>query len=514
MSERRLELCLRALWGRPFQVRFAELERSRFSASSMLVPLSARAGWSELDLARAAHASLHAVFSPLPFEPGKLRPVQRALLGILEDARVETLALSRFPGLRQTWAPFHEAGPGDGDSAPALLGRLARALFDSSYRDPSPWVQRAVEAFLALDLTKEGSLRELASVLGNELGQMRLPFDAAAASFEPRYRDDHAGLWPAEPQPARASNSGSEGALLGVARGASSQAGDETSEHPVTHRYPEWDYVIGRERADHCAVREQTRALGGAVAVPAPLLNRTRAALRRAHEAPRPRRRCADGRELDLAAVVAEATQRARGEGGDHRLYLGRRRRRIRTSALLLLDLSASLEGSDFSLLQSIAATLAASVPASAELAIDGFCSRGRDDVRYDRFKPFGARTPPLAAERSVAGSTRLGPALRHATQRLGERPSARKLLLLLSDAEPADVDVFDDRYLVEDARRACLLARGRGVRVVAWCLRPGLGAAQRRIFQGAHAVSLQRIEALPRHAVNAYSLRRSASKR
>lgn len=51
--------------------------------------------------------------------------------------------------------------------------------------------------------------------------------------------------------------------------------------------------------------------------------------------------------------------------------------------------------------------------------------------------------------------STRLGAAIRQAAQDLLKRPNYRKLLLILSDGEPSDIDVDDKEYLVEDAKYA-----------------------------------------------------------
>jgi nitric oxide reductase activation protein len=43
-------------------------------------------------------------------------------------------------------------------------------------------------------------------------------------------------------------------------------------------------------------------------------------------------------------------------------------------------------------------------------------------------------------------GSTRLGAALRHATQRLSKCEDSARWVILLSDGEPYDVDVHDPR--------------------------------------------------------------------
>ena len=50
--------------------------------------------------------------------------------------------------------------------------------------------------------------------------------------------------------------------------------------------------------------------------------------------------------------------------------------------------------------------------------------------------------------------STRMGAAMRHATQDLIAQRTHRRLLLVISDGEPSDVDVEDQQYLVEDARK------------------------------------------------------------
>ncbi|WP_164107781.1 hypothetical protein, partial [Serratia marcescens] len=51
--------------------------------------------------------------------------------------------------------------------------------------------------------------------------------------------------------------------------------------------------------------------------------------------------------------------------------------------------------------------------------------------------------------------STRLGAAIRHAGVDLAGQRSYRRLLLVVTDGEPSDIDIEDRRYLVEDARKA-----------------------------------------------------------
>ncbi|MCY1249795.1 hypothetical protein D9M72_633650 [compost metagenome] len=53
-----------------------------------------------------------------------------------------------------------------------------------------------------------------------------------------------------------------------------------------------------------------------------------------------------------------------------------------------------------------------------------------------------------------------MGAAIRQATRLLGGRSEKRRLLLLVSDGKPNDLDRYEGRYGVEDTRQAVLEAR------------------------------------------------------
>jgi len=59
---------------------------------------------------------------------------------------------------------------------------------------------------------------------------------------------------------------------------------------------------------------------------------------------------------------------------------------------------------------------------------------------------------------------TRMGTAIRRATQLLEKRPHRRKLLLLITDGKPNDLDLYEGRYGVEDTRHAVMEARKAGL--------------------------------------------------
>jgi nitric oxide reductase activation protein len=146
---------------------------------------------------------------------------------------------------------------------------------------------------------------------------------------------------------------------------------------------------------------------------------------------------------------------------------------------------------------------LASSLAAVAsDLAIHGFSSNGRHEVGYYRFKdfddPFDERTRARLAGMHAHLSTRLGTALRHAAQALAVRQARRKLLLIVTDGEPSDIDVHDPEYLVFDAKHATASNRRRGVTSFCVGLDPNAEASVTRIFGKGNYSLLDHPESLP----------------
>jgi nitric oxide reductase NorD protein len=101
------------------------------------------------------------------------------------------------------------------------------------------------------------------------------------------------------------------------------------------------------------------------------------------------------------------------------------------------------------------------------EVAVAAFCSQTRRDCRFLIAKGF--REPwSVGAQRLVSleahGFTRIGPAIRHATAELLACGARQKLLLVVSDGKPSDVDRYEGRYGVADVHRAVLDAHAAGV--------------------------------------------------
>jgi nitric oxide reductase NorD protein len=130
------------------------------------------------------------------------------------------------------------------------------------------------------------------------------------------------------------------------------------------------------------------------------------------------------------------------------------------------------------------------------------FASDGREDVKMTTVKSFDesydrACMARLAGLRSGL-STRLGAALRHTGHVIAQANSGRKLVIVLTDGEPSDIDVSDPLDLVEDARRAAIGLHGQGVDAYGVVLgQPGIQAAS-RIFGRGNTMMVHRIDDLP----------------
>ncbi len=110
---------------------------------------------------------------------------------------MERLAEAQYPGLARLWAPYYQARANGAKTSLSLLARLARALHDDDYVDDDSWVNKGRQLFAAKRAEWQDAdwCRPLGSALGNDLGQMRVQFNAKDYAVEPAYRDDNIGLW-------------------------------------------------------------------------------------------------------------------------------------------------------------------------------------------------------------------------------------------------------------------------------------------------------------------------------
>jgi len=100
--------------------------------------------------------------------------------------------------------------------------------------------------------------------------------------------------------------------------------------------------------------------------------------------------------------------------------------------------------------------------------AVLAFSGEGPRAVRVLTVKGFAEPSGETARLRIATlepdGHTRLGAAVRHASALLGRERARSRLLLILSDGKPNDVDEYAGRYGIEDTRQAVAEARLQGL--------------------------------------------------
>jgi hypothetical protein len=491
--------------------------------------------------ALATHIGAHLVHTREKFPRGTLRPIQLALVSVIEDARVETLTARDYPGLRRLWARFHACQQGSALTAELLMMRLSRALADPAYIDDDPWVNKGRMMFFDNRSRWEDQSisRTIGSLLGNDIGQMRVQFNAKSYIVEPSYRDDNAGIWDfsdAMPEETPSAEVILESVRINQREDDDNPDRRERDDRSNSHasraaklvaapidrgipiaRYAEWDHISGILRPEWTTVLEFELPPASAAMVDDILEKysevETRIArLVKATKVSRPTRlrRQPQGDRLDLDASVHAMIERRSGLSPDPRVYETSEMRARDLSVLVLLDASEStrdrVKDTAMTVMALERAAAALLAQAMAELgdpfALHGFCSNGREEVRYYRVKDFAE--PYTAVTRArLAGlrgmlSTRLGAALRQAGHEIAGQATHRKLVLVITDGEPADVDIADGRYLVEDARKAVHELSQQGINVFCVGLDGGGESYLPRIFGARSSLMINRIEALP----------------
>jgi nitric oxide reductase NorD protein len=242
---------------------------------------------------------------------------------------------------------------------------------------------------------------------------------------------------------------------------------------------PEWDFKKKKLIPDYCRLLPMISATAESMELP-DHLRKTARKLRAQfqHLAPARiwHRQQQDGCEIDLDAYLRFTTDRAAGHvSATDGLYRDLRVGARDLACLLLADLSLStdtwvdnhsrvidvIRDSLFLFAESLAAT-------GDQFAMYGFSSRKRDPVRFHQLKTF---------EESYTGSvrgrintikpgyyTRIGAAIRHSSNLLKKQGQSRKLLLILTDGKPNDLDKYEGRYGIEDTREAIREARDLGL--------------------------------------------------
>ncbi len=483
---------------------------------------------------------------PLRQEPPPVQDLYLALEAVSADAELARL----FPGTN-TWGQGRGSGsiPRPLSPTPSPQASLvqARALAPTKRMQKDEWTGELREAPLEADETIAGEADTGATaartaklsrtpkvrepVAGEDEGRsgasmvqtaqpsehaedpmgMQRPSDRDDATAAEDLAESVADL----PEARLVTRPGSPKEVLLSSDVAKGKAKRQTTVLPSGIAYPEWDYRIAGYRTPGAIVRTP-EALLGDPAWAAATLERHAAlvnGIRRRFEQLRARRvrlrRQVDGEEIDLEACVESAADFRAGLPRAERLYQTLRPARREMALALLIDVSGSTDawvsGNRRVIDVEREALLLVCIALETmreRYTVQAFSGEGPGAVSVRSVKAFDEQHGEQVSRRIAALEperyTRVGAALRHTSALLMREPARHRLLLLLSDGKPNDVDHYEGRYGVEDMRQAVLEARLQGI--APFCLTVDRAAAGylHGVFGAAQYALLPRPELLP----------------
>ena len=441
-----------------------------------------------------------------------------------------------------------------------FMFRMSHALIDADYRDEEARINKLADRFRA-ELETDTSDNQISWNFGLEFYHLMkevagVPSLRVVDDFPAPYRDDNRYIWEfselemnlgKDHVPATQGQVRRNVELMEFVNGLDVEtAGDDAQEiwtlqselfpyedEGVSYNemegkrvlsqpfhYEEWDHQVQLHRPDWVTVIERRQGLAEPEIMDKILLKHRPIASRIRHlvDALQPqgivrKRGYEEGEEIDINAAVRAMSDIRRGVMPDPRINI-RITRHVRDLAvILLLDLSESTNepvdktnpagDTILSLTREATGLMSWAIDSIGDpFAVHGFASDGRHDVQYYRFKdfdqPYGDQAKSRLAGMTGGLSTRMGAALRHAGHHLSLQQAQKRLILLITDGEPADIDERDPQYLRHDTKKAVEDLASKGVFTYCLTLDPAADRYVARIFGENRYSIIENVERLP----------------
>jgi nitric oxide reductase NorD protein len=513
----------------------------------------------ELYRATAVHMGAHLLYTQEPLSAEQLSPAQMFFIGLAEDARVEYCAVQNFPGLKKLWRRLLDM---EYDGKPLhptiiLLEKMALMLLDANVTSGDDQLDALAQKFHTnIEASKDAP--QFSWHIGLELfnilmARKEVPSLRILESIRTPYRDDNRLIWDFDEFAWADSEEYIAASQRQVRKNVSvmemvneidtETAGDDAQEiwvleselfpyedmgvsynqlegkEPVSDpfHYHEWDYQVHLHRPDWAAVYERRQPKGDPEVIEdilteyKPVTYRIKQIIDMLQpEGVQRIRNMEDGDEIDINAAIDAMIAIRMGDQPNPRITMRNVIQNRDLSVVLLLDLSEStnetVNGSDKTVLEltrEACALVATAINGIGDpFAIHGFASDGRHDVQYYRFKDFNQKLDDEVKAR-LAGmqgglSTRMGAAMRHAAQHLLKQPERRKLLLVVTDGEPADIDERDPQHLRLDTKKAVEELYSKGIMSYCLTLDPNADSYVKRIFGANNYTIIDHVQRLP----------------
>ena len=185
-------------------------------------------------------------------------------------------------------------------------------------------------------------------------------------------------------------------------------------------------------------------------------------------------RKLRDGDEIDYDEYVREWSDLIRHLPVQERWYMQKRPRVKDASIAIVFDQSMSSDSWVNN--KRVADVISQSLLMLSEVfdgvldqvLVAGTSSQTRRRINFDIFKDFDESWNKLNSSLSAIeprGYTRLGPAVRHAAALLEKRSERDKILILITDAKPTDLDGYEGLYGIFDVKFALMQAKAARIK-------------------------------------------------
>ena len=242
-------------------------------------------------------------------------------------------------------------------------------------------------------------------------------------------------------------------------------------------RLPEWHYKKASYTKDFCLLQPFLADEAQPASIPENLTAIARK-LKNQFSLLQPDRRWqrhqTNGDEIDIDAWLSTVTDPVR-DMDKQDFYLNRVANNRDLACLLLADLSMSTEcamNDEQRVIDVIRDAMLLFAEALSEsndkFAMYGFSSVKNKQIRYHLLKNFNEKYSDATRGRIMAVKpgyyTRMGAAIRQSTEVLKLQKANQRLMLIISDGKPNDLDQYDGRYGIEDTRKAIIEAKQQGI--------------------------------------------------
>jgi uncharacterized protein YegL len=495
--ERQLNLSKQGLWecDLPFSVFTTDANQARVPVPYLDDVLIAvpdvyedKAGISGLNRYRAmlAHLMAHKRWTT-PLVADNLAPHMQFMIATFEDARVDVLAMHEYPGLKKFFLALHPIPqfgecPSEGVSCIRYRATLlSRALIDIDFDPKDELIEQLTHEFH--DLLTDDKISSTAEMM--KLGikyyiKSRVKSDNLPEVYfkdtEVSYRDDNRQMWLHH----EAYDEADE--VLDNEYQSDDKATDDGGGLPPRY-YDEWDYNSQSYRPDWNKVFERLHPSGDATIIDKLMQKHNTLAqrLKNLIEILKPQNKKRirfqeEGEELDLDIALRSIIDYKSGHTPDVRINYSYTPDNRDIAVMLLVDLSESLNQTNkdtgqtlLELSQEALAITAWTIDKLGDkFSIAGFSSNTRSEVRYQHIKGYSENYNETVKARIAAmqasHSTRMGAAMRHAAHYLESQKAEKKIMLILTDGEPADIDAKDPKALIKDTKKAVEELHAQGI--------------------------------------------------